>query len=124
MYRSGFLKRKRKSELKFTPKILRTTLRRKSIGPFADFSYKMAIFKRLEKYLKVTQNSSLVHQLLILMGDLLNEFWCENFQRFGKYQLLKLHLVSFISNVYKQRLFEPVEFLKKISNNQLISKIY
>ena len=29
------------------------TLRRKSIGPFADFSYKMAIFKRLEKYLKV-----------------------------------------------------------------------
>ena len=45
------------------------TLRRKSIGPFADFSYKMAIFKRLEKYLKVTQNSSLVHQLLVLMGD-------------------------------------------------------
>ena len=29
------------------------TLRRKSIGPFADFSYKMAIFKRLEKYLKL-----------------------------------------------------------------------
>ena len=29
------------------------TLRRKSIGPFADFSYKMVIFKRLKKYLKL-----------------------------------------------------------------------
>ena len=30
----------------------------------------------------------------------------------------QLHLVSFISNVYKQWLFEPVEFLKKISKEE------
>ena len=37
------------SEITFEVK---PTLRRKSIGPFAEFSYKIAIFKRLEKYLK------------------------------------------------------------------------
>ena len=45
------------------------TLGRKNTHPFADFSYKTVIFKRLEKYLKFTQNSSFVHQLLILLGD-------------------------------------------------------
>ena len=46
-----------------------STLARKNIRPFADFSYKMVIFKRLEKYLKLTQKSSFLHHLLMLMGD-------------------------------------------------------
>ena len=45
------------------------TLTRKNIRPFADFSYKTVIFKRLEKYLKLTQNSPFVHQMFILMGN-------------------------------------------------------
>ena len=45
------------------------TLARKNIRPFADFSYKTVIFKRLEKYLKLSQKSSFVHHLLMLMGD-------------------------------------------------------
>ena len=45
------------------------TLARKNIRPFADFSYKTAIFKRLGKYLKLSQQSALVHHLLMQMGD-------------------------------------------------------
>ena len=45
------------------------TLARINIRPFADFSYKMVIFKRLEKYLKLTQKSSFLDHLLMLMGD-------------------------------------------------------
>jgi hypothetical protein len=33
------------------------TLGRKNTRPFADFSYKTVTFKRLEKYLKITQKS-------------------------------------------------------------------
>ena len=47
----------------------RGTLARKNIRTFADFSYKMVIFKRLEKYLKLTEKSSFLYHLLMLMGD-------------------------------------------------------
>ena len=59
------------------------TLTRKSIGPFADFSYKMAIFKRLEKYLDLTQIPSFVHQLVILTG---NTSQCILVQKFSAVQ--------------------------------------
>ena len=45
------------------------TLGRKNTRPFADFSYKTVIFKRLENNLKIIQKSLFVHQLLILLGD-------------------------------------------------------
>ena len=45
------------------------TLGRKNTRPFADFSYKTAIFKRLGKYLKLSQKSSFIHHLPLLMGD-------------------------------------------------------
>ena len=45
------------------------------------------------------------------------KFWSENRVIFDT--ILLLHSVSFISNVYKQRFFQPVDFLEK--NKQLTS---
>ena len=49
-----------------------STVRRKSIHPFADFSSKMTIFKVSEKYLNDGNSSKFLQFLLLLIGK---AFW-------------------------------------------------
>ena len=54
----------------FTVSLYQTiALRRKSIGPFVDFSNEMAFFKRLEKYLKLIKKFSIYSPIAYTNGE-------------------------------------------------------